>query len=307
MSILTKIFGDPNEKVLREIKPLVEEINKLEIEKVYVYSPLTCKSTQGICQKCYGWDLGTNKLIKFGNAVGVVAAQAIGEPGTQLTMRTFHAGGIASTGGDITAGLPRVEEIFEKRKPKNPAVISHLDGMVSEIKVLGHDKLIVITPEVGEVKGKKLDNEYTVSASRASLVKVGQNVLKGDLLTDGSADLDELFRYAGREKTENYIIHEVSKLYELQGAAVSHKHIELIVRQMFSRRKIKDSGDSHFTRGDVVEISELVEMNSHLKTKGLKEVGANAVIMGISELLVRGFIPAYAPCSYTGRYSGRGR
>ena len=261
-----------------------EIIDKTSIQSAQVRSPLACKSLHGLCVKCYGVDLGNNKPIELGEAVGTVAAQAIGEPGTQLTMRTFHAGGIASTGGDITAGLPRVEEIFEKRKPKNPAVISHLDGMVSEIKVLGHDKLIVITPEVGEVKGKKLDNEYTVSASRASLVKVGQNVLKGDLLTDGSADLDELFRYAGREKTENYIIHEVSKLYELQGAAVSHKHIELIVRQMFSRRKIKDSGDSHFTRGDVVEISELVEINSHLKTKGLKEVVVNAVIMGISEI-----------------------
>jgi DNA-directed RNA polymerase subunit beta' len=261
-----------------------ETIDKSEVESVNVRSPLACKSIHGICVKCYGIDLGNNKVIELGEAVGTVAAQAIGEPGTQLTMRTFHAGGVASASGDITAGLPRVEEIFEKRKPKIPAIISHLDGLVTEIKSLGADRLIIITPEAGEVKAKKLDNEYTVPAQRSILVRVGQKVSKGDILTDGSADLDELFRYAGREKTENYIIHEVSKLYELQGAAVSHKHIELIVRQMFSRRKVKDPGNGHFTRGDVVEVSEFTEVNNMLREKGLEEVKADPVIMGITEV-----------------------
>ncbi|MBI2087058.1 MAG: DNA-directed RNA polymerase subunit beta' [Candidatus Zambryskibacteria bacterium] len=269
-----------------------ETIDKAAVESVNVRSPLGCKSTQGICVYCYGTDLGNNKVIELGEAVGTVAAQAIGEPGTQLTMRTFHAGGVAAAAGDITAGLPRVEEIFEKRKPKNPAVVSHLDGIVTEIKVIGQDRLIVITPEAGEVKGssstklgaRKLDNEYTVPATRASLVRVGQKVFKGDILTDGSADLDELFRYAGREKTENYIIHEVSKLYELQGAAVSHKHIELIVRQMFSRRKVRDAGGSQFTKSDILEVSELAQVNLSLKEKGLEEVKADPVIMGITEV-----------------------
>ncbi|MSR87849.1 MAG: DNA-directed RNA polymerase subunit beta' [Candidatus Zambryskibacteria bacterium] len=261
-----------------------ETIDASNVESVNVRSPLGCKSIYGVCINCYGTDLGNNKVVELGEAVGTVAAQAIGEPGTQLTMRTFHAGGVATAAGDITAGLPRVEEIFEKRKPKNPAIVSHLDGIISEIKVIGHDRLIVVTPEVGEVKGKKLDNEYTVPASRASLVKVGQEVKKGDILTDGSADLDELFRYAGREKTENYIIHEVSKLYELQGAAVSHKHIELIVRQMFSRRKVKDAGDTHFTRGDIVEVSDITEINNALKEKGLEEAKADDAIMGITEV-----------------------
>jgi len=261
-----------------------EIIDKADVESTSVRSPLACKSIHGICVKCYGTDLGNNKVVELGEAVGTVAAQAIGEPGTQLTMRTFHAGGIASAAGDITAGLPRVEEIFEKRKPKNPAIISHLDGVVTEIKSINNDRLIVIAPEAGEVKGKKLDNEYTVSALRAILVRVGQQVSKGDLLTDGSADLDELFRYAGREKCENYIIHEVSKLYELQGAAVSHKHIELIVRQMFSRRKVKDAGESHFTRGDVIEVSDFVETNNMLKEKGQEEAKADLVIMGITEV-----------------------
>ncbi|MBX4181277.1 DNA-directed RNA polymerase subunit beta', partial [Candidatus Parcubacteria bacterium] len=261
-----------------------ETIDRSDATETLVRSPLACKSIHGVCVKCYGTDLGNNKVIELGEAVGTVAAQAIGEPGTQLTMRTFHAGGVASAGGDITAGLPRVEEIFEKRKPKNPAIISHLDGIVTEIKSVGHDRLIVVTPEAGEVKGKKLDNEYTVSALRSILVRVGQKVSKGELLTDGSADLDELFRYAGRDKTENYIIHEVSKLYELQGAAVSHKHIELIVRQMFSRRKIKEAGDTQFTRGDVVELSELTKVNNMLREKGLTEAKADSVIMGITEV-----------------------
>lgn len=265
-------------------KPDAEKIEKSAVESVHVRSPLGCASIHGLCKVCYGVDLGNGRPVELGEAVGTVAAQAIGEPGTQLTMRTFHAGGIASVGGDITAGLPRVEEIFEKRKPKNPAVVSHISGIISEIKVVGSDRIIIVTPEAGEVKSKKLDNEYVVPISRSSLVHVGQEVKKGNILTDGSVDLDELFRYAGKEKTENYIIHEVSKLYELQGAAVSHKHIELIVRQMFSRRRIKNPGDTRFTKGDIVEIAELAEINLVAKTKGFKEAEADSVIMGITEV-----------------------
>jgi DNA-directed RNA polymerase subunit beta' len=259
-------------------------LDNSNLESVTVRSPMTCKSIHGLCVKCYGVDLGNNRPVELGEAVGTVAAQAIGEPGTQLTMRTFHAGGTASVGGDITAGLPRVEEIFEKRKPKNPAVVCRIDGMISDIKVLGHDRLIVVTPESGETKGKKLENEYVVIPNRSILTKVGASVKKGEVLTDGSVDLDELFKYAGRERTEEYIIHEVSKLYELQGAAVSHKHIELIVRQMFSRRKIKDAGNTHFTRGDVVEVSEYVEANDLARERGGIESKADSVIMGISEV-----------------------
>ncbi len=261
-----------------------ETINSAKIDTVHVRSPLGCKSIHGICVHCYGTDLGTNKVVELGEAVGTVAAQAIGEPGTQLTMNTKHAAGAAAVGGDVTQGLPRVEEIFEKRKLKIPAAVSHIDGLVTEIKVVGNDRIISITPAAAEMKGKKLDTEYVVPVSRTSLVRVGQEVKKGDIITDGSADLDELFRYAGREITENYIIHEVSKLYELQGAAVSHKHIELIVRQMFSRRKVKDAGATHFTRGDVVEVAELVQANALAREKGLEEAKADPIIMGITEV-----------------------
>jgi DNA-directed RNA polymerase subunit beta' len=264
-----------------------EVIDNAGVETVEVRSPMGCKSLHGVCVKCYGADLGTNKVVELGEAVGTVAAQAIGEPGTQLTMRTFHAGGVASAAGDITAGLPRVEEIFEKRKPKNPAVISHVDGVITEINMVGTDRHIIVTPDLKEEKTgktKKLDNEYVVTPSRSILFRMGSEVKKGDILTDGSADLDELFKYAGREKTENYIIHEVSKLYELQGAAVSHKHIELIVRQMFSRRRIRTAGDTEFIKGDVVEVSDFMESNDEAKDHDQEESKGDAVIMGISEV-----------------------
>src|SRR5690606_21921800 len=163
-----------------------EDANKIEaagISEISVRSPLTCKSLEGICVQCYGADLGKNKVIELGEAVGTVAAQAIGEPGTQLTMRTFHAGGTASVGGDITQGLPRVEEIFEKRAPKNPAIVNKIDGIVSEIKDTGRERVIVVVPELADkksVKGKA-EVEYSVSANRTILVGVGEKVIKGQL------------------------------------------------------------------------------------------------------------------------------
>lgn len=259
-------------------------IEQAKVDNAWVRSPMACSALHGVCIRCYGADLGTNKVVELGEAVGTVAAQAIGEPGTQLTMRTFHAGGVATAGGDITQGLPRVEEIFEKRKPKSPTVIAHIDGMVSEIKMSGHDRIIVLTPLIGETKGKKLDTEYVVAPARSILTRIGAEVKKGDMLTDGSADLDELFRYAGRDRTAEYIIHEVSKLYELQGAAVSHKHIELIIRQMFARRRVKDAGTTQFTRGDLIELVELLEANQIARDTSGEEAKADPVIMGITEV-----------------------
>ncbi len=266
-------------------KELALEIDTTDLREILVRTPLGCKATQGICVKCYGADLGTGRPINLGEAVGTVAAQAIGEPGTQLTMRTFHAGGTASVGGDITQGLPRVEEVFEKRKPKNAAVVSSVDGVVTAVKNTPQEKSISVMPEISDRKTK--DNapiEYPVSHSRMILVKMGDPVKKGDILTDGSADLDELFVYAGKEKTEQYIIKEISKLYELQGENVARKHIEVIVRQMFSRRKIREQGDTEFSVGDVVESAEFIEMNRKAKSKSGKEAKAEPLIMGITEV-----------------------
>jgi DNA-directed RNA polymerase subunit beta' len=259
---------------------LIEESSSTEVT---VRSPLSCKSLRGICALCYGADLGNNKPVSVGEAVGTVAAQAIGEPGTQLTMRTFHAGGTASLGGDITTGLLRVEEVFEKRQPKNPAAVSHIDGMVLDIKEEKGERMIILTAE-GKVSKSKKETEYPVSPLRSILVKKGDAVTKGQVLTDGSVDLNELFKYGGKEATESYIIRDISHLYELQGEPVSRKHIEVIVRQMFGRRKVKDPGGTSFSIGDVVEEAELGEENLKAKEAGKDEAKAEKAIMGVTEV-----------------------
>jgi DNA-directed RNA polymerase subunit beta' len=254
------------------------------IDTVVVRSPLTCKTPNGICVKCYGTDLGRNKVVELGEAVGTVAGQAIGEPGTQLTMRTFHQAGTAQVGGDITSGLPRVEELFEKRKPKNPAVVASVSGTVTDVRTSNKEKVIVVTPVLedrGKIKGSI---EYTTSLSRVIMVKAGDEVKKGDILTDGSADIDELFKYAGRDKTIDYIIREISRPYELQGETVSRKHIETIVRQMFSRKRIKDPGSTTFAAGDIAEIAFIAEENARIKAEGGQEAKSDGVVMGITDV-----------------------
>jgi DNA-directed RNA polymerase subunit beta' len=252
--------------------------------QVHVRSPLSCKTVRGVCAQCYGLDLGKNKLIDLGEAVGTVAAQAIGEPGTQLTMRTFHQGGAASAGGDITQGLPRVEEIFEKRRPKNPAVVATADGMIMEVKELGKEKSIRLLPEIEDAgKKKAAEIEYAFPYRRTVLVRAGDRVKKGDLLTDGSADIDEVFEYGGEERAKDYVIAEVGKIYELQGETVSRKHIELIVKQMFSRRRIKDAGDTNFTEGMVVDEAYLADENALAKADGGSPAKVERLVMGITE------------------------
>ena len=254
------------------------------IESISVRSPLTCKTLDGICIHCYGADLGKNKIIELGEAVGTVAAQAIGEPGTQLTMRTFHAGGAAQVGGDITSGLPRVEEVFENRSPKNPAIVAKVGGVISEIKIEGKDKIIVILPDELEKTKTKTNTEYLVNYHRVVLIKVGDKVNKGDLMTDGSVDLDELFKYAGKEKTQNYIIHEITKIYELQGEPVSRKHIEVIIKQMFGRKKIKTPGETKFSQGDIIPQSDFLVENERVRNLGKEEAKAESLLLGITEV-----------------------
>jgi DNA-directed RNA polymerase subunit beta' len=254
-------------------------------ESVVVRSPMTCKTLRGVCQQCYGIDLTTNRLVDIGEAVGTVAAQAIGEPGTQLTMNTKHAGGAASVGGDVTQGLPRVEEVFEKRQPKIPAVVSKHDGVVTDIRTEGREKVIVVAPDMN-AKGapKKKDNiEYAVHYRRVVAVSKGDSVIAGQLLTDGSALLPELFKFGGQEVTQDYIISEVNKIYELQGVTIARKHIELIVKQMMSRMKITNRGESRFTIGEVVEEWIMVEENEKLKAEGKEIAKGDRLILGITE------------------------
>ncbi|MFA6315100.1 MAG: DNA-directed RNA polymerase subunit beta' [Candidatus Paceibacterota bacterium] len=268
-----------------------QTIETAGITEVHVRSPLSCKTIRGVCAKCYGLDLGRNTLIALGEAVGTVAAQAIGEPGTQLTMRTFHAGGAAALGGDITQGLPRVEEVFEKRRPKNPAVVSTVEGLVTGTKDMGKEKAIYVLPDIadravttGKAGSKKAaEVEYVFPYRRTIMVKTGERVKKGQLLTDGSADIDEVFEYGGEERAKEYVITEVGKIYELQGETVSRKHIELIVKQMFSRRKVTDGGDTNLTEGMIVDDIQLSEENSQIKSKEGALAKVEKLVMGITE------------------------
>lgn len=256
------------------------------IEEAFVFSPLSCESLRGVCQKCYGLDLARNEAVKVGEAVGIVAAQAIGEPGTQLTMRTFHSGGVA--GVDITQGLPRVAEIFERRSPKNPGVISLSNGEVVEIiREKKMKKIVVLSDDdnsYAAAKKKGLKIEYDMAYSRRPIVKVGDKVKKGQALTDGSLNIEQLYELADRETTEEYIINELNKVYELQGASISRKHIELIIKQMFSRIKIKDVGDTTFTQGEVVEVYDFRVENDRVKVEGGKVAEGDNLILGISEV-----------------------
>ncbi len=254
-------------------------------ESVVVRSPMTCKTLRGVCQQCYGIDLTTNVLVDIGEAVGTVAAQAIGEPGTQLTMNTKHAGGAASAGGDVTQGLPRVEEVFEKRAPKIPAIVAKHTGVVTDIRREGREHIMVVAPDMtapGAPK-KKANDEYEIPYRRVIAVSKGDSVIAGQILTDGSALLPELFKYGGQEITQDYIISEVNKIYELQGVTISRKHIELIVKQMMSRMKVTHRGDSPFTVGDVVEEWIFVEANEKIKAEGKDPARGDRLILGITE------------------------
>ena len=258
-----------------------EKIVNSGIESVKVFSPITCKCKRGICQKCYGWDLSFNEVVSLGGAVGIIAAQAIGEPGTQLTMRTFHTGGVAS-GDDITMGLPRVQEIFEARKPKGQASISAVEGKVSSI---GPDRTIEIKVTKDDKKYKKGDIvEYRVPLKIGLLVKNGDHIEKGQQLFDGSLDLKDLFKHAGKEAIQRYIIKEIQKIYVSQGAIIHDKHIEIIIRQMFSRVKISDSGDSVLSPGQVIEKAIFLEINEELKKSKKKPMKAFSLLLGISKV-----------------------
>jgi DNA-directed RNA polymerase subunit beta' len=288
--VLAADLKDKNGKVVYKRGFLITKEEAYNIEgagftEVFVRSPLTCKTVHGLCVQCYGLDLGRNHLVKQGEAVGIIAAQAIGEPGTQLTLRTFHAGGVAGT--DITTGLPRVEEIFERRIPKNPAIISETDGEVISITVKdGKEKVIKVLSDSKE-DGKKNEMEYLVAFRRTPIVKAGDSVKKGQLLTDGSADIAEMFRLGGKELVEEYIIDEINKVYELQSASISRKHTEIIIRQMFSRRKIKEAGETNFSTGDIVENIAFIEENARVAKINGKIALAETVVLGITEVSLR--------------------
>jgi DNA-directed RNA polymerase subunit beta' len=244
------------------------------IKKVTIRSALTCQSRLGICAKCYGANLATGEEVNVGEAVGIIAAQSIGEPGTQLTMRTFHTGGIA--GDDITQGLPRVEELFEARKPKGLAIISEIHGVV-KINESKKKREVIVTSEEGETK------TYLIPYGSRIKVADGDVVEAGDELTEGSVNPHDILKIKGVKGVQQYLLHEVQRVYRLQGVDINDKHIEVIVRQMMRKVKVEDAGDTSLLPGGLVDMFEFEEENSKAIAEGLRPAVGKVTLLGITK------------------------
>ncbi len=264
-----------NEMVNEEIASIIKDCG---INKVYMRTNLTCNCTNGVCMKCYGRNLATNKLVEVGEAVGIVAAQSIGEPGTQLTMRTFHTGGVAST-ADITQGLPRVQELFEARKPKGKATLAENDGTILSIEKTKSGLEIVIKPDNPDFEEEKEVVEVTSEVK----VKVGDHVNRGDRLIKGPIHPKELLRIKGTEAVQKYLVEEVQKVYRSQGVEISDKHIELIVRQMLRKLHVNHEGSSDLLPGRDVSIEEFKEAVKASLAIGGDLPKAKQILLGITK------------------------
>ncbi|MFH1308618.1 MAG: DNA-directed RNA polymerase subunit beta', partial [Patescibacteria group bacterium] len=288
---LEEVFDSKKKTIIKKgdliNKEQIEKIKDIEITKLRVRSPISCKTRFGLCQKCYGLDLGRNRLIDIGEAIGIVTAQAIGEPATQLTLRTFHVGGVASE-EDITQGLPRVDEVFEARIPKGKCSIAELNGTIAEIKEKKSQKIIVVqgyqeSTKAGS-KRKKISKEYVIAPRVGIYVQKGDSVVVGQRLCEGPADIKELFRLAGQEVVQRYILKEVQKVYSTQGGGLNGKHIEVITRQMLSRVRIKDVGETGLLEGAITEKDIFLRENEKAKKAGKKQATAQSLILGITKV-----------------------
>ena len=254
-----------------------DSIIKAGITKVYIRSVLTCKSKTGVCAKCYGTNLATGELVNVGEAVGIIAAQSIGEPGTQLTMRTFHAGGVAS-GSDITQGLPRVEELFEARKPKGLAIISEIGGRIAVSDTKRKREVIVTNDETGEAK------TYTIPYGSSIKVHDGDVIEAGDELTVGSVNPNDILAIKGPHAVQVYITREVQRTYRMQGVDINDKHVEVITRQMLRKVRVEDPGDTDLLIGALVDRFELEEANKKLDDNGGgTHATSSPVLLGITK------------------------
>jgi len=283
-------------KIILKTNELIDDKLAKEIandcEEVIIRSPLTCETPYGICQKCYGLDLGWLKPIDLGEAVGVIAAQAIGEPGTQLTLRTFHTGGVAQA-VDITQGLPRVEELVEARIPKGEAQMSEVDGEVVEIEKEAHHKIIRVKPNSSIERKKKPKQkkqkesefiEYLIPEIATLWVKRGDRIKKGDQLCEGNLSLKKILKILGKEACQDYILKEIKKVYNLAGEKINDKHLEVIIRQMFSRVRIIDSGDTEFIMGEIIEKEMFKEAIKKMKDQKKKPPQAEEIVLGIKNV-----------------------
>jgi len=260
----------------REISPKdADEIVAAGIEEVEIRSILTCKSRYGVCVKCYGASLATGRSVEVGESVGIIAAQSIGEPGTQLTMRTFHTGGVA--GDDITQGLPRVEELFEARKPKGQAVIAELDGVARIGAARGRREILVVSED-----GRKAVT-YQVPFGARMKVKDGDKVSAGDELTEGSVNPHDLLKVRGVRGVQMYLLHEVQRVYRLQGVEINDKHVEIIIRQMLRKVKVDDPGDTDLLPGGLIDVFDFEEENERVAEDNGRPAVARPVLLGITK------------------------
>ncbi|ANW97820.1 DNA-directed RNA polymerase subunit beta' [Thermoclostridium stercorarium subsp. thermolacticum DSM 2910] len=244
------------------------------INKVKIRSVLTCRTRNGVCAKCYGLNLATGEPVNVGEAVGIIAAQSIGEPGTQLTMRTFHTGGVA--GEDITQGLPRVEELFEARKPKGLAIITEISGVVT-IKDTKKKREVIVTNESGEAQ------TYLIPYGSRLKVSDGQRVEAGDELTEGSVNPHDILKIKGIEAVQSYLLSEVQKVYRLQGVDINDKHIEIIIRQMMKKVKVEESGDTRLLPGSLVDMFEFEDENAKAIAEGKRPAEGKRALLGITK------------------------
>jgi len=265
-----KVLIEAGQEIDQAVADAVEEAG---VTSVVVRSVLACKTRFGICAKCYGRNLATGKLVEIGEAVGIIAAQSIGEPGTQLTMRTFHTGGVA--GFDITQGLPRVEELFEARRPKGQAVIAEIDGKVALSESKGSR---VIT-----LSGRDDEREYPVAYGVRVRAAEGDKVSAGDQLTEGSVNPHDILRIKGLAAVQGYLVQEIQSVYRSQGVDINDKHIEIIVRQMLRRVKVEEPGGTEFLPGELVDVFALEEQNARAMASRKEPATARPVLLGITK------------------------
>ena len=267
-----EIIIRPDELITPEI---AKKMTDAGIEQMYIRSAFTCNARHGVCEKCYGKNLATGEKVEVGEAVGTIAAQSIGEPGTQLTMRTFHTGGVA--GSDITQGLPRIQEIFEARNPKGQAVITEIEGVVEDIK-LAKDRQQEIV-----VKGANETRSYLASGTSRIIVEIGQPVQRGEVLTEGSIEPKNYLSVAGLNATESYLLKEVQKVYRMQGVEIDDKHVEVMVRQMLRKVRIIEAGDTKLLPGSLVDIHNFTDANREAFKHRKRPATAKPVLLGITK------------------------